>query len=442
MTARMSTRTSADPEAWGPALLAILADHHGLACNPRDLRRHFEAEAKGEGLTLASLVEVADAFGFETQAGQLPSYDDLKGLSVLPAIVHLRQRVPQKMLALRGDGGFEDIGRQGRFVVVHQADEEGVDLEDPAAGRGRMPRAEFEDAWQGIVLCVAPTEDQAVRRASLFSRPRGLLGRIPPLALDLAGCGLLLAAGIGLAGPLGDRAGFALVGALALAFAASVWAIRSTARCAACTAAAMEVGLPLAPLGIVYYAGLLVVLGTAGPSPLTAIAILAAAGAHVAFLAQLAASGARCRACLLTAAAAWAASGLILGQTGWGWACAALPAGALLAGLAVYLLTRRTERLRRTMLASVRDVLAREDGPAPGRLRMIVYKHEACPKCRKLEADILPPLAGMLGERLLIERRPAGRQIPAPTLVFLGGARRLAIIGLPDGDDLREALAG
>ena len=439
----MTARTSADPEDWGPALLAILADHHGLACNPRDLRRHFQAE--GEGLTLASLVEVADAFGFETQAGQLPSYDDLKNLPVLPAVVHLRQRVPQKVVALRGDGGFEDIGRQGRFAVVHLADDDGVDLEDPAEGRRRIPRTEFEDAWQGIVLCVAPTEDQPVRRAGPLARLRGLLGRIPPLALDLLGCGLLLAGGFGLAGLLGESAGLAMaatVAALAVALAASIWAVRSTARCAACAAAAMEVGLPLAPVGIVGYAGLLIALGMAGPSQLTTLAILAAAGAHVAFLAQLAASGARCRACLLTADAAWAAAGLTLGQGGWGWAVAALPAGALLAGLAVYLLTRRTERLRRKMLASLQDVLTREDGPAPGRLRMIVYKHEACPKCRKLEAEILPPLAGMLGERLQIERRPAGRQIPAPTLVFLGGARRLAIIGLPDGDDLREALAG
>lgn len=440
MTARMSTRTSADPDDWGPALLAILAGHHGLACDVRDLRRDFDAQ--GEGLTLAALVEVADAFGFETQAGQLPSYDDLKDLPVLPAIAHLRKRVPQKVLALRGDGGFEDIGRQGHFVVVHQADEEGVDLEDPAEGRLRMPREEFEDAWQGIVLCVAPTEDQPTRQAGPLSGLRGLLGRIPPLALDLLGCGLLLAGGFGLAGLLGESAGLAVAMALVVALAASVWAVRSTARCAACAAAVMEVGLPLAPLGIVCYAGLLIALGMAGPSRLTDFAILAAAGAHVAFLAQLATSGARCRACLLTAAAAWTASGLTLGQTGGGWAFAALPAGAILAGLAVYLLTRRTARVRQKMLDSVRDVLTQEDGPAPGRLRMIVYKHEACPKCRKLEAEILPPLAGMLGDRLLIERRSAGRQIPAPTLVFLGGPRRLAIIGLPDGDDLREALAG
>ena len=115
-------------------------------------------------------------------------------------------------------------------------------------------------------------------------------------------------------------------------------------------------------------------------------------GHRAAMTHHAAAAGARCRACLLTAAAAWTASGLTLGQTGLGWDVAALPAGALLAGLAVHLLTRRTARLRRKMLDSVRDVLAHEDAPTPDRLRMILYKHEACPKCRKLEADILPPL--------------------------------------------------
>jgi hypothetical protein len=351
------------------------------------------------------------------------------------------------MLSLRDDGGFEDVGREGRFAVIHQADDQGVELEDPAQGRFRMSRAELEDAWQGIVLCVAPTDEQAPRREGPLSRLRSWIARMPPLFLNVLGCVLLLALGLALAGPLGGRAFPAAVGTIAVALVASIWAVRTTARCAACAAAARDVGLPLAPLGILYYAGLLVALGVWGLVPLTVIAIYAAAGIHLALLARLAASGAHCRSCLLTAAAAWAASGLVLGYQGIHGQgvdkrIAVLPVAALGAILGIRLLTRWIEGLRQAKLDAVREVLAQESIPSPGSLRLIVYKHEACRKCQTLEKEILPPLAGMFGERLTIERRPAGRQLPAPTLFFLGGARRLAIIGLPDGDDLREALAG
>lgn len=432
-----------DPETWGPSLLAILAEHHGLAGSRREMRRLFDTA--GGGLTLASLVQVAGAFGFETQAGRLPSYDDLEQLDVLPAVVHLRRKVPERMLALGADGAFEDVGREGRFAVVHQVDGTAVELEDPEAGRLRMPRAEFEAAWQGIVLCVAPSPEQEAQRESPRRSRAGLadrLARVPPLLASLLVCGLTFALGAGLARLADEGAVFAVAGAVTAALAASVWALRTTARCAACASAAKEIGLPLAPLGILAYAGILAALYLTGLVPVTAAAILAAAGAHLALLAHLAAARVACHACTATAWAAWAASGIVVGMQGAGGSMAALPAAALLAGLAVRIATRRTERLHSAKLAAVREVLAGEAGPTPGSLRLVVYKRDTCPKCHLLEKEILPPLEQMLGGRLTVERRPAGARIPAPSLFFLGGARRVAIVGLPDADDLRQALAG
>lgn len=428
-----------DPETWGPSLLAILAEHHGLAASPRDLRGLFDA---GGGLSLAALVQAAEAFGFETQAGRLPSYDDLQALDDLPAVVHLRRKVPERMLVLGPDGTFEDVGREGRFAVAHRVEEAGVELEDPEVGRFRMTRTEFEAAWQGIVLCVAPAPEQEARREGARAGLADRLARVPPLLVDVLGCLFACALGIGLVRAAGVGAVTVTAGAVAGALAASVWALRSTARCAACASAAKEIGLPLAPLGIVTYAGILVALLLAGLAPATAVAILAAAGAHLTLLAHLAATRVSCRACQATAAAAWLAAGGILGALGAGWHVAALPAASLGAWLALRLATRWTGRKHQAKLAAVREVLAGEAGPEPGSLRLLVYKRDTCLKCRLLEKDILPPLEQMLGARLTVERRPAGARFPVPALFFLGGARRVAIVGLPDADDLRQALAG
>lgn len=434
----MSGGSANDPRAWGSSILAILAEHHGLAVSPRALRRLFNG---GASLTLTALVEAAEAFGFETQAGQLPSYEDLRDLPVLPAVVHFRKKVAEKMLALGSEGILEDVGREGRFVVVHHADDGAVELEDPEEGRLRMPRSEFEAAWRGIVVCVAPTEDQEPRREGAHVRLAGWLDGVSPLLGNVLGCTLLFALGAFLAKPLGGRAAMGTLITIAAALAASVWAAFTTVRCAACAAAAKEVGVPLAPLGILYYAGLLAALGLWGLVPFTAAAILAAAGVHLALLAHLAAARVRCPACTAAAAAAWAAAGISLADQGWGWPAAALPATALGARLALPLLTQRTERRRLARLATVRETLAAEAHPPSGSLRLIVYKRETCNKCRILEKEILPPLAERLGERLTIERRPAGDRFPAPTVILLGGERRVAIIGLPDLEDFRQALA-
>src|SRR4051812_50158862 len=110
----MTARISSDPAAWGPAILAMLADHHGRAGSPRTFRRLFSAQ--DGGLTLASLVAAAEAFGFETQAGQLPSYDDLKDLPVLPAVLPPRREGAGEKVLLREGGGPGGGGHEGRLA--------------------------------------------------------------------------------------------------------------------------------------------------------------------------------------------------------------------------------------------------------------------------------------------------------------------------------------
>jgi hypothetical protein len=436
----MSPAPSTESQATAPAILAILAEHHGLACSPN--ARAEMGRAAGAELSLASLVRAAEAFGFETQVGRVASYDDLRELGAFPAIVHLRRRVPEKVLSFRSDGTLDDIGRGGGFAVIHGAEEAGVELESPVEGRYRMTRGELEAAWHGIVMCVGPTDDQERRGDEATpGQVSRWLGGAQSLR-GIVGCIGVAALGCWVAKMVGTRATFLVGEVIGAALVASVWATLTTSRCEACVAAARETGLPLAPLGVAYYGALLVAIRVWGLVPFTAGAIFAGAGVHLALLTRLAATQRECRGCTVVAAAAWAAAGLTLGEQGAGWHGIVFLVGALGAlGLVPWLVARRAKRLSFLKLSAVRSILGKDSSLSSGAIRLIVYKRESCAACLHVEEKVLPPLEAMLGEGLTIERRDAGSEIPAPTLALFRGERRVAIVGVPDADDLREALA-
>jgi ATP-binding cassette, subfamily C, bacteriocin exporter len=129
----------------GAAAIATISRHYGVKFgleNVRDL-----AGTDKVGTNLLGLVTAAERMGFTVKAVH-GSYDALV-LVPVPAVAHTK--TPE---------GY------GHFVVLHQADSQGVVLADPARGIVRLDRAEFEQIWTGYLLLMAPNETFAAVRES------------------------------------------------------------------------------------------------------------------------------------------------------------------------------------------------------------------------------------------------------------------------------------
>ncbi len=111
----------------GPAALLSVLRHHGGDASLVQVREMTRTDAKGS--TLLALVQAAQGMGFRAR-GVTGEYDELMRES-MPCIAHV----------------LID-GRLQHFVVVYRIDERGVLLGDPAKGRVRMGRAEFEEIWK------------------------------------------------------------------------------------------------------------------------------------------------------------------------------------------------------------------------------------------------------------------------------------------------------
>lgn len=111
----------------GPAALLSVLRHHGGDASLVQVRELARTDARGS--TMLSLVQAAETLGFEASGAQ-GEYDDLRK-ETMPCIAHV---VVDERL--------------NHFVVVYRIEEDGVLLGDPARGRVRMPRAEFEKIWK------------------------------------------------------------------------------------------------------------------------------------------------------------------------------------------------------------------------------------------------------------------------------------------------------
>jgi ABC-type bacteriocin/lantibiotic exporter with double-glycine peptidase domain len=120
----------------GPAaLLSVLRFWGG---NASLVRARELAQTGPRGSTLLSLAAAAEALGFRAR-GARGEYDELRR-EALPCIAHV----------VVGE-------RLNHFVVVYRMDERGVLLGDPARGRVRVTRAEFEAMWKTrAVLLLEP----------------------------------------------------------------------------------------------------------------------------------------------------------------------------------------------------------------------------------------------------------------------------------------------
>ncbi len=118
----------------GTTCLAMIFRYYGFY-NVRNLLAEL-AQVSTEGTDLYTLSEIAENMGFDTDGYEL-SFDHLSEIR-LPCIAHF-------------DGNH--------FVVVFKQSDRFVWIADPAFGKDKLTRAEFEERWNGIVLNLVPQAD-------------------------------------------------------------------------------------------------------------------------------------------------------------------------------------------------------------------------------------------------------------------------------------------
>ncbi len=117
----------------GTTSLAMIFKHYGFYNVQRVLAQMAQVDT--EGTNLFTLIEIAELFGFETEAYEL-EYKYLMEIK-LPCIAHF--------------DGYH-------FIVVYKADENHVWVADPAYGKDKYTRKEFLERWNGVALVIEPTE--------------------------------------------------------------------------------------------------------------------------------------------------------------------------------------------------------------------------------------------------------------------------------------------
>lgn len=153
----------------GPACLRMLAKYYGKNYSLNQLRNW--SSITREGVSLLGISEAAERIGFKT-------------LAVKTSLQHLHQDAPLPFVA---------HWRQNHFVVVYKikkkffSKEYVIYIADPAAGKIKLPQADFEQSWcsdteqgqkQGVALLFETTpafyeqeEDKTAEKRSLRLLP-------------------------------------------------------------------------------------------------------------------------------------------------------------------------------------------------------------------------------------------------------------------------------
>lgn len=111
----------------GLACLTMILNYYGCGISLSELRTH--SGVGRDGLSALDLVRTARHFGLQVRAVSL-QHGDLR-LVGLPAIVHWQ---------------FD------HFLVVERWSDHHVDVVDPATGRSRLTRQEFDEGFTGVVI--------------------------------------------------------------------------------------------------------------------------------------------------------------------------------------------------------------------------------------------------------------------------------------------------
>ena len=140
----------------GLASLAMVAAYHGYDTDLPSLRAKYAVSLKGA--TLAHLMKIADALGFQTRPLRL-GLEDLDKLAT-PCILHWDLK---------------------HFVVLQRVRRESIDILDPAHGSRTLKHDEVGRSFTGIALEMAPglsfkprKERQQLRLGALLAKTRGL----------------------------------------------------------------------------------------------------------------------------------------------------------------------------------------------------------------------------------------------------------------------------
>ena len=146
-----------------PALMQLSETDCGAACMAMILRyygKHVSinrlrdvVNVSRDGATLYSVAEGAERLGFHTR-GVRAGYDALLKAN-LPAIAHWE--------------GFH-------YIVLYEARPDYVIVADPAIGKRKLSRAEFEKGWTGYLLLLTPTA-----RIEGVEESKSTIGRFLPL---------------------------------------------------------------------------------------------------------------------------------------------------------------------------------------------------------------------------------------------------------------------
>ncbi len=211
---------------------------------------------------------------------------------------------------------------------------------------------------------------------------------------------------------------------------AAAAALDWTYSCGACRTG----GFSLGPVGVAFYAGLLLAALYAGPGRLVFGAVIFAFGIHVMLVAQLLSLGLACWICFAAAANALAMAVLSVACDRANLARAA----AILPWSAILVVGWRHIPLHETAKET--------EATASEAVRLTAFTQPECPYCEDLRDRVFPALRKEFGPRVRIVERPAGEQPGlrrVPTLVISPAGRDAGsrvIEGLPDYETLRGAL--
>lgn len=130
----------------GPACLAMIIGYYGRRMTVAEVSRI--AGAGRDGTSGVRIVEAAQSMGLRAKAFSIKRLDDLKGLP-LPAILHWEFK---------------------HFVVLERWTGTGGTIVDPAGGRRRVCREEFDRFFTGVAFEIEPGSDFAGRRQAPANR--------------------------------------------------------------------------------------------------------------------------------------------------------------------------------------------------------------------------------------------------------------------------------
>jgi ATP-binding cassette subfamily B protein RaxB len=154
----------------GLACLAMVARYHGHDVDLMSLRRRFSTSLKG--VTLARLVDIAGALGFDARPLRL-ELGSLRELRV-PCILHWNLN---------------------HFVVLRRMTRNAAEIYDPASGVCRVPLDEVSKRFSGVALELAPRADFTpiadVQRISLRTLA-GQIAGLRPALVQMFGLALAL----------------------------------------------------------------------------------------------------------------------------------------------------------------------------------------------------------------------------------------------------------